>query len=226
MNWWRALFAMVQKDIRIEARAKTLYISALVFGALLVLLFGFAVGGAVRMPAGFTSGSLWLIVFVSALLSFNRQDDKERWDDALSGALAAPVDRSAVFCARLIANALFVAAVEAAILPLFFMVFGLAPPAHAGAFAAAVALGTWTFVALGTFLTAVGAASSLREILVPVMLLPLSIPLFLALVTLTDDALARFAPVQSPAGWWVVLAAYALLFTALPGLLFEYLVEV
>lgn len=226
MNAWRAFAAMFAKDLRIEARTRTLYLASLSFGLLLTLMLGFALDGAGGLPVDWTSGTLWLIVFVSGMLTFNRQDDKERWDEAFAGALSAPVDRSVVFYARLAANLLFVWAVELLSLPLFFLVFHLEAPPHAGSFFSAMALGTLAFTSVGTFLAVVASASSLREILLPVLLLPLSVPLFLGLITLTKDALLPGTPAQPDTAWWAVTGGYAVLFTGLPGLLFELIAEV
>lgn len=226
MNVWRAAWAMVYKDALIEARGKALYVAALSYGALTVILLGFAAGG-VRVPVGsWTSGTLWLVEVLAALTSFVRLEDKERYDGGWLGSLAAPVDRSAVFFARVIGNLLFVFAVEVVTVPLYFLVLGVHSPSHPFLFLCVLALGTFAFVAMGTFLTVVAAASSLREILAPVLLMPLSVPLFLALVTLTTASLGPPDPFVQTSVWWAVVAGYAAIFLVLPGLLFELVVEV
>jgi len=226
VNMWRAVWVMAQKDVQIESRGKALYLSALSFGALTVLLLGFAADGEKALPANWTSGTLWLVVVLAALSSFARLDDKERYDGGLLGSLTAPVDRSVVFFSRTLSNLLFIYAVEIVTVPLYFLVLGIGIPKHLGMFVLVMILGTLAFVTLGTFLTAVVAASSLREILAPVLLLPLAVPLFLAVITLTSASLSVPSPLFHAAPWWGVVVGYVILFILLPGLLFELLVEV
>ncbi|MCY0902879.1 MAG: heme exporter protein CcmB [Firmicutes bacterium] len=226
MTIWRAVWTMARKDVAIEARGKALYLAAVSYGALTVILLGFSVGQQRGLPASWASGTLWLVEVLAALTSFTRLEDKERWDGGAIGAMAAPVDRSAVFFARVLGNLLFVYAVECVTIPLFLWVLGVGWPVDGVAFVLAVLLGTVAFVSLGTFLTAVVAASSLREILAPVLLMPLAVPLFLALVSLTAADFSPPDPFFHASVWWVVLAGYAGVFLVLPGLLFEIIVEV
>ncbi len=224
MNWLHILITMINKDLMIEYRTKTLYISVLSFASLMVVLLGFSLNGTSAMPVSWESGTLWLIVFISCVISFSRQDDKERWSDAHAGNLIAPVDRSLVFYSRVATSLVFVAAVEIIIIPLFFLMLHAFVPSHLFPFIGVMLLGTMGYVALGTFLASVVFASNLREILLPVMLFPLSIPLFLAVILLTSGTIV--GDMQGDLLWWGVLGAYVVIFLVLPGLLFDLLVEV
>lgn len=221
----RSLWVLTSKDLAVEFRTKTLFVSAITFASLLVVLFGFSVSGWSAGELRSIPSMLWVLIFIAGYTGLNRQDDKERWDGALFGALMAPVDRSAVFFARVISNTVFMLLIELVLVPIFILVLRQSLPQLPLLFIAASLLCTIGFMALGTFLTSVASASNLREIVVPILLFPLAIPLFLAVQTITQ-AVWFASGLGLLTAWWAVLVGYAILFLIMPGLLFEILVEV
>ncbi len=221
----RSLFVLTSKDLAIEFRTKTLFVSAVTFAGLLVVLFGFSVSGWSAFELHSLPSILWVLIFIAGYLGLNRQDDKERWDGALLGALMAPIDRSVVFYARVLSNTLFMVLIELVLVPVFMVVLRQSVPQVPMLFIVAMVLCTLGFMALGTFLTSVASASNLREIVVPILLFPLAIPLFLAVQTITQ-AVWYASGLGFLTAWWAVLVGYAVLFLVMPGLLFEILVEV
>ncbi len=221
----RSLWVLTSKDLAVEFRTKTLFVSAVTFAFLLLVLLGFSVSGWSMYEVHSLPSVLWVLIFIAGYLGLNRQDDKERWDGALLGALMAPMDRSVIFYARVLSNTLFMLLVELVLVPMFMLVLRQSVPQVPMLFILATLLCTLSFMALGTFLTSVASASNLREIVVPILLFPLAIPLFLAVQTITQ-AVWYASGLGLLTAWWAVLGGYAVLFLVLPGLLFEILVEV
>ena len=225
MMYLRAMWLMVKKDLTVEFRTKTLLISAVTFAALLVILLGFSLPSSVSLAMHDIPGMLWVLIFIAGYMGLNRQDDKERYDGAMYGALLIPVDRSAILYARIVSNTLFLLLIEIIIIPLFVLILHQSLPRDIVPLCLAIILATMGFMAMGTFLTSVASASNLREIVVPILLFPLAIPLFLAVQTITQAAWFN-SGLSLMTAWWAVLVGYMALFLILPGLLFEILVEV
>ncbi len=221
----RSLLLMIQKDLAVEWRTKSLLISTITFAALLVLLLGFSLPDLSLSAGKDVPGLFWLIALIAGYISLNRQDDKERYDGAVYGNLLIPVDRSVIFYGRWIANALFMLAVLIVMIPLFLLIVHQSLPAALFPFLMATLLAVLGFTAMGTFLTTLASASNLREIVVPILLFPMAIPLFLAALTITRDAWFQQG-LSLTTAWWAVLVGYLVLFLVLPGLLFEIIVEV
>lgn len=223
MNFVRVLLAMVGKDLRIEWRTKQLFVSSLSFALLLVFLMGMVLYGTTAMSPFSDAGLLWLLIMMAALFSLNRQDDKERWDGAIYGAYMAPADRSVIFYARVISHLLFVLVMEVFLVAIYGAAMGNAFQVNGIALIFVLALGTLGFVAVGAMLTSLALTSSLREILVPIMIFPLSIPLLLGAVEVTSSILTGG---WGQGVWWAVIAGYNVLFLGLPGLLYDFIAEV
>ncbi len=223
MIFWRVLWSMVGKDLRIEWRTKQLFISSLSFALLLVFLMGLVLYGSSNMTHFADAGLLWLLIMMAGLFSLNRQDDKERWDGAIYGAAMVPTDRSVLFYARVMSHLLFVVVMEVVLVPLYSVVLGTSIQLAWGPIILVLLMGTLGFVAVGALLTSLALTSSLREILVPIMIFPLSVPLLLGAVEVTSSML------QGNWGkgvWWAVIGAYDILFLVLPGLLYDFIAEV
>ena len=223
MNFFRVLIAMVGKDLRIEWRTRQLFVSSLSFALLLVFLMGLVFYGSGVMTDFSKAGLLWLLIMMAGLFSLNRQDDKERWDGAIYGAYMAPADRSVIFYARVIMHLLFVMVMEVFLVPLYSTVLSNAYQVAWTPLVLVLIMGTLGFVAVGAMLTSLALTSSLREILVPLMLFPLSVPLLLGVVEVTSSI---FEGGWGKGIWWAVIVAYNVLFLALPGLLYDFIAEV
>lgn len=214
---------MVGKDLRIEWRTRQLFISSLSFALLLVFLMGLVLETGAALASFSEAGLLWLLIMMAGLFSLNRQDDKERYEGAIYGAYLAPVDRSVVFYARVISHLLFVLVMEVILVPLYSAVLGGAAQVSWAGFVLVLLLGTIGFVAVGAMLTSLSLTSSLREILMPLMLFPLAVPLLLGTVEVTSATLTGG---NGAVIWWAVIAAYDVLFLVLPGLLYDFIAEV
>lgn len=233
-----AVAALVAKDLRTEARGRDTLPPMAVFAVTVTLLLSFAlppVGSAAapaRVPPGTAAyadvlaGWLWITVVFAGLLAFARTFEVDRADGAVEPLLLAPVDRAALYVAKAATNLAYIATVEALLVPLFALLFGLPLGSSWPAVAVVVVLVDVGFVAAGTLFAAAAARTRSRELLLPVLALPALIPAFIAGVELTSDLFVGggFAAVADR-GWFVILCAFDVVFAVAGYLLFEYVLE-
>ena len=220
-SYFRKVWAIARKDLLIELRSRDVISSAVVFTLLVLLIFNFALdltGDAVRAVA---PGVLWVTFVFAGMLTLGRTFARERERGALQGLLLAPLDRGALFLAKLLVNLLLLGIVEAAALPAFVALYNLAP--RLGDLLAVVALGTLGFAAVGTLFAAVAANTRAREALLPLLLFPILVPVIIGAVKATGDSLPGAAAGGPP--WLGLLAAFDAIFLALAYATFEYVIE-
>ena len=216
--------AVAWKDLTTERRTKAVFNSVVFLAVLMLLLFGFALGPDAAALREAASGVLWLTVLFSGVLAFNQSYQHELEGGALETLLLYPGDRRAIFIGKLAANLVFVLLVLLLIVPMAAILFDLPLlrpfPGLAGVFA----LGTFGFVTLGTFYAAMASRVRAREVLLPLLLFPMLVPLLVGAVAATRALLA--GDVMGDAGSWMrLLAAYDLIFLVASVLAFEYIVE-
>jgi len=223
MSGFRSFQALVWKDVRTELRGGRFVVSSLAFGVLLILVVGMALGGAGQLPIDWSAGLLWLNLFFSTAISMGRHDAKDREMAGYWGLLVAPIDRSLIFYAKWVTTFLFVFVAEFGMVMAFFIILNEPFPKHPESFVFVMLGGTMGLTGLGTFLATLTATSSMQDILVPLLLFPLAIPMFLALIQLTVFA---FGGIAQTGVWLQVLIGYLTILLLLPWLLYEPLMEV
>lgn len=216
----RQILAVVQKDLLVEARARDLFILMLTFAVLALVIFNLALDlrGAVVREVG--PGLLWLTIVFAAMLGMGRTFMREHERGTLAGLLLAPIDRGTLFIGKLLANLIFLFLMEAVTLPMFALLFEL-PVLHPTVLLI-TALGTLGFAILGTLFSAIAAQSRAREALLPLLLLPTTVPVLLGAVNATSNAISGAA--DGPP-WIGLLIAFDVIFFTLSYLLFEYAIE-
>lgn len=224
MTVGKVFLALVWKDLRAEMQGGRLVISSLALGVLLILVVGMALDATGNFPAAWSSGLLWMILFFTTSLSMSRHDVKEQEFGGWMGALLAPIDRSLVFYAKWFATWLLVVVATCGMVVAFFIILNVPAPVRWGEFCWVIAVGTFGLSGAGTFLATLAGHSNLREVLVPLLLFPISIPLFLALTRLTLQSLDPLAAASFV--WIEILLAYIVIVGILPWLLYELMMEV
>lgn len=221
----RASWAVAEKDLRIQFRLKSLLLSMVVFALLIQVLLHFSFQANPAALEQMAAGLLWLPVFLSTLLGIGRlmaiEEPEENWE----GLWLTPADPGAVFMGKMLGSLALVALVESVSVPLFFILFNPPVPQSFLLLLVTLLLGTWGYVSLASFFSVMARMSRLGDLLLPILLFPVSIPLLLGVVRLTQMALFPTMPGQEGL-WLAVLIAYDVLFTLLPVLTFEYLLEV
>ena len=215
---------LLHKDIKIEFRAKQALFATMAFGVLLILMIGMALDSQGPLPPEIGAGVLWMAMLFAIAIGMNRHDVQDRELEGRQGLFLAPIDPSLIYYAKWMSTMIVVGLANLATLIAFFVILNQPLAVHGWAFVGGFLLGTMSLTGIGTFLATLCVHSRLRDILVPVLLFPLAVPLLLALIRIT--VYASSAHVPSPTIWWEVLYAYLALFAVLPALLFETLLEV
>ena len=220
-SYFRKVWAIARKDLLIELRSRDVLSSAVVFTLLVLLIFNFALeltGDTIRAVA---PGILWVTFIFAGMLTLGRTFARERERGALQGLMLAPLDRGALFVAKLLVNLILLGLVEIVALPAFIALYNLSP--RAAPLLAVVALGTLGFATVGTLFAAVAANTRAREALLPLLLFPVLVPVIIGAVKATGQTLPGTAPGGSP--WLSLLIAFDAIFLALSYAMFEYVIE-
>ena len=216
--------AIVWKDLTAERRTKANFNAVAFLAGLILLMFGFALGPdneALRNVAG---GVVWLTVLFSGVLSFNRSYEQELANGALQTLLLYPGDRRSIFLGKLLANLTFVLLVEAVLVPLAAFLYDIPIWNAIVPLAVVLFLGTVGFVTLGTFYSAMASRLRAREVLLPLLLFPMLIPLLIAAVEATDAILAGDL-MDASGGWLKVLVVFDIVFFVGALFAFEHIIE-
>jgi heme exporter protein B len=216
--------AIVWKDLTAERRTKANFNAVVFLAALILLLFGFALGPDQAALRNVAAGVLWLTVLFSGVLSFNRSYEQELENGALEMLLLYPGDRRSIFMGKLLANLAFVLLVEAVLIPAAALLYDLPLWGVMSPLAVVLFLGTFGFVTLGTFYSAMASRLRAREVLLPLLLFPMLIPLLVGAVQATGAILD--GDVMRQSGSWIrLLIVYDVIFFVGALFTFEYVVE-
>ena len=220
----RRAWAVVWKDLLVERRSKETLNALAFFSLLLLFVFQFALGPDRERLAGVLPGLLWLGFVLAGLLGLGRTFVAERENDCWEGLLLAPGDKSAIYVGKLAGNLLLMLAVEAMLLVLFAVFFNLDLAGVLPALGLVVVLGTLGLAAVGTLFAAMTANLRARELLFPVLLLPVQVPVLLATVKATEAVLAG-EPLGAVAHWLQLLAAADVVYVTAGVLTFDFVLE-
>lgn len=221
MEFWRKVAALLWKDIILELRSKEMFTSMFVFSLMVVVIFNFAFDLRVENVEAVAPGVLWVAISFSGILGLNRSLVLEKDRGSLEGLLLCPVDRSAIYLGKMGGNVLFMLTMEAVALPVFAILFNL--PLLTPTLLVIVFLGTLGFAAVGTLFAAIAVNTRTREVMLPVLVFPIVVPLIIAAVRSTENVISVEAVSDAP--WLGMLAAYAAIFLVVSTLTFEYVVE-
>lgn len=221
-EYLRALWAVVWKDLAAELRSRELLTSMLVFALLVILIFNFALELDARTRATITSGVLWVTFAFAGTLGLNRSMAIEKDRGCLDGLLLAPVDRSAIYFGKTLGNLIFMLIIEAIVLPVYSVLYNtnLFNPGLVGV----ILLGSIGFVVVGTLLASMAVQTRTRDVLLPILLFPVIIPVMIAAVKASNGFLQGIE-MDAIRPWLNLLIVYDLIFTAVAFMVFDYVVE-
>jgi heme exporter protein B len=212
------------KDLVVERRSKETLNALLFFSLALLFVFQFTLGPDRERLAAVLPGVLWLGFILSGVLGLGRTFLVERDNDCWEALLLAPGDKSAVYVGKLAASLALMLVVEAIVLALFTLFFNVdLGPALPG-LALVIVLGTLGIAAVGALFAAMTAQVRTRELLFPVLLLPVLVPVLLGTVKATEALLLR-EPLASVAHWWQLLVAADVVYVVAGLLTFDVLLE-
>ena len=224
MIFARRAWSVVWKDLLVERRSKETLNALAFFSLLLLFIFQFALGPDRERLATALPGLLWLGFVLAGLLGLGRTFVLERENDCWEGLILAPGDKSAIYVGKLAANVTLMLVVEGLILLLFAVFFNVdLAPALAG-LALVMILGTVGLAAVGTLFAAMTAQVRARELLFPVLLLPVQVPVLLGTVKATEAVLLG-EPLGAVGHWLGLLAAADVIYIVTGLLTFDFLLE-
>ena len=223
MNYLRHVLDHLRKDLRLEWRSRDSINGMLFFALLVVVVFGLAFDptGYPTTTRQIAGGILWVAILFASITALNLSWTRELRNQVLEAQRMAPSPASALFVGKALANMLFVMIVEAVLAPIFIVFFNLHVLGNAWLLALILPLGTWALVVNGTFFAALGLRARNRELLLPLLLLPISLPALLAMVQGTTGILTADLDAIQINTWIEQLAGYDIIFTTICILLFE-----
>jgi heme exporter protein B len=224
VTYARRAFIVLWKDVVVERRAKATLNALLFFSLLLLFVFQFTLGGDRERLVAALPGLLWLSFVLSGLVGLGRTFLLERENDCWDGLLLAPGDKSAIYLGKVAGNLTLMLIVEAMLVALYALFFNVDVGPALPALSVVLLLGTIGFAAVGTLFAAMTAHVRAREVLFPVLLLPVEVPVLLASVRATEAALSG-EPLASVAQWLKLLAAADVVYLVAGLLTFEALLE-
>lgn len=218
----RAVSAILWKDLAAELRSRELLSSMLVFAVLVILIFNFALELNANLRASLTAGVLWVTFAFAGTLGLNRSMSAEKDRGCLDGLLLAPVDRTAIFFGKALANWVFMLLTAAVILPVFAVLYNV--NLFIPGLLLVILLGSAGYVVVGTLLASMAVQARTRDVLLPILLFPLIIPVLVAAVRASTGFLQGLAWAEI-APWLNLLVVYDVIFSALALMFFDAIVE-
>jgi heme exporter protein B len=208
--------------VRAEFRSRELFSAMLVFSLLIILIFNFALELDVKTRQSVTAGVLWATFAFAGTLGLNRSMAIEKDRGCLDGLLLAPVDRSAIYFGKVISNLAFMLIVELIVLPVYSVLYGI--NLFQPGLLLVILLGSIGYAGVGTLLAAMAVQTRTRDILLPILLFPVVIPVLLAAVKASNGFLgnADWEEILLPLN---LLIAYDVIFIALAFMVFDNVVE-
>jgi len=221
-NFFKAVSAVIWKDLQAEFRSRELFSAMLVFSLLIILIFNFALELDIKTRQSVTAGVLWATFAFAGTLGLNRSMAIEKDRGCLDGLLLAPVDRSAIYFGKMISNLAFMLIVEVIILPVYSVLYNV--NLFQPGLLMVILLGSIGYAGVGTLLAAMSVQTRTRDILLPILLFPVIIPVLLAAVKASSGFLegVEISEIILPIN---LLIVYDIIFISLAFMFFEYIVE-
>jgi heme exporter protein B len=220
----RRVYLLVAKDLLVELRNRETFTVMLFFSVVILFLFHFGLNPERENTGQLAPGLLWLAFLFTGVLGLGRSFQAEQANDCLEQLLLVPGDRGTIFLGKLVGNVVFMLAVELLIVPLFAVFFQLGLWDALLPLLVVAVLGTVGFAAIGTLFSALTANLRAREVLFPLLLFPLVVPVIIGSVTATGIVLGGGA-LGEASGWLKLLGAFDTIFLAVAYLSFDVVVE-
>ena len=219
----KALSAIIFKDLVIEMRNKESISSMLMFGVLVLVIFNFAFEPSSVERALIAPGTLWVAFSFAAILGLNRSLAMEIDNDCLQGLLLAPLSRGDLYLGKVAGNFIFILIAEVIVLPVFVILNNLRFNLQFLEIAGITCLGTLGIAAIGTILSTISANTRMKEVMLPVLQIPLTIPVVMSSVEATSMVLT--GETKQISSWLYILAGFSIVYLTLSYLVFDFVLE-
>ncbi|MBI4459772.1 MAG: heme exporter protein CcmB [Acidobacteria bacterium] len=225
MGVWEASLIILRKDLRVEFRTKEVFNSSLVFALLVIVTFSMAFEPTSVQARELSGGLLWVAFAFAAMLALSRTFAREVPNDCVQGLRMAPIPTAAIYLGKLLGNVFFLGLIQLLLVPLFAVFYNVKIWDAIRPLLLIMLLGSWGLAAIGTTFAALTTSIRLREMMLPVLLFPVAIPLILSLVEATTAVLRTGESIVNPEVWLRIAFGFDVIFTLLSLYLFEYILE-
>lgn len=226
MNLFRTAFLLAQKDLYSELKTKQILVTQIIFAGLVIVVFSFAFDPANNTTKAVIPGIIWVIIVFSGILGLNRSFISEQRNDTMQGLLVAPMEAASIYLGKFLANFAMILVVEIVSVPFLFLLFDFKFLGSFPYFLLVIFLGSFGFIAIGTFLAALAANSKSSEMLLPLLLFPITTPILIGVVQSTKIILTNMDQFSSALAWIQLVTAYDVIFFVVCFLLIDYVLEV
>ncbi len=216
--------AIVWKDCVTELKTWELFSTMFVFALLVIIIFIFSINLSIVNSYDVGPGILWVAFIFAGTIGLNRSFMLEKENGCLQGLMLTPADRTALYFGKMISNMVFLILMEAMILPLFMIFFNVDLVSHLGPLLIVIFLGTLGFCALGTLLSSLSSHLKTREIMLPILLYPLLVPVVIGCVRMTGEILAGKA-LATQLKWIGSTACFDIIYIGVSLLTIDHILE-
>ena len=210
------------KDILSELRTKEIITAVLIFSFLVFIIFNFAFGTKAGTVGLVAPGVLWVALTFAGILGLNRTFTVEQEDSRIEGLMLCPVDRAVIYWGKLAGSFIFMLSVALVVTPVFLALYNM--PLFLPRLALVIVLTVLGFAAVGTLFSAISMNTRARDIMLPILFLPVVVPLLIAAVKATSVVLA-----QKPWGdmfiWLQIMIAFDIIYLAVSTMVFQVVIE-
>ncbi|MFP5110267.1 heme exporter protein CcmB [Neobacillus sp. C211] len=226
MNLFRTALLLAKKDLYSELKTKQIMVTQIIFAGLVIVVFSFAFDPANNTTKAVIPGVIWVIIVFAGILGLNRSFISEQRNDTMQGLLVAPMEAASIYLGKFLANFSMMLIVELVSIPFLFLLFDFKFFGSIPYFILVVFLGSFGFIAIGTFLAALAANSKSSEMLLPLLLFPITTPILIGVVQATRIILTNMEKFSSAVAWIQLVTAYDVIFFVVCFLLIDYVLEV
>jgi heme exporter protein B len=222
MNFLTKALVITRKDVLLELRTKEIIFSAMLFTILVIITFNFAFEGSKETISLVAPGMLWIAFTFAGILSLNRSFVAEKEENCLEGLMIAPISREVIYAGKMLGSLLFMLIIEVIALPVFALLFDL--PVFSIQVITITLMATIGFAAVGTLFSALAVNTKAREMVLPILFLPVVVPVIISAVKASGLALSGESW-GALASWLQILGAFDAIFLVVSFWVFNYLIE-
>lgn len=223
MSTARSAAILLAKELRLEFRTRELLTGTVIFVLVVIVLFSFAFDPTAADSRRYGPGLLWIAFLFAGSLMLHPSFAREQANQTLDALRMAPISSFAILLGKMLANFIFLAVAEIVLVPVFAVLYNVSLAGVAGRLAVVLALGTLGLVITGTVFSAVSAHARMRELLLPLLLLPILAPLLIAAVEATASLFAEQPALDRT--WLTFLGGFDIVFLTASWLLCDFLLE-
>jgi len=220
----KQIFAILRKDILLELRSKDIIISMSVFALIVVVVFNFTFDPTTQQIKISAPGILWVALLFAGNIGLSRAFAREQENSMMQGVLLCPVDRSLIYVAKVIGNVIFMTIVQLIILPVMVILLDLSIGNVLPQLLVVLFLGTLGFAGIGTLFSTISANTKSREVMLPILLFPVAVPVILS-ATKSTAYLLSGRDIGQSLSWIKLLIGFDVIFLVICFLLYEYVIE-